>query len=159
NTVAIMPTAAQRRGDFSAALNPTVPCNGPDPAGPMICLNQGFDPDTTRLFNNGTTRGTVRTPLAHNVIPPTRIDPTPAIIQGMLPDANSPGLFNYTAPGYSNFRHTTIPSFKIDHNLNDKMKLSAFYSAAKTLSPNNNGFDQAFTAKQSQNALSQTVRI
>ena len=31
NTIGIVPTAAQRSGDFSAALLPT--CNGPDPAG------------------------------------------------------------------------------------------------------------------------------
>ena len=31
NTYAIVPTAAQRNGDFSAALSTT--CNGPDPAG------------------------------------------------------------------------------------------------------------------------------
>ena len=46
NTYAIVPTAAQRSGDFSAALRPT--CNGPDPAGQMVCLNEIFDPTTNR---------------------------------------------------------------------------------------------------------------
>ena len=57
-----------------------------------------------------------RTPFAGNKIPASRIDPTAAIIQNMIPLPNTPGLFNYTAPGYSNFRHTTIPSIKIDQS-------------------------------------------
>ena len=101
----------------------------------------------------------MRTPFPGNKIPLTRMDPTAAIIQDMIPAVNSPGLFNYTAPIYSNFRHTTIPSIKIDHSLSDKMKLSGYYSATKTFSPQNNGFPQPFTASQPQNALSQTVRL
>ncbi len=53
-------------------------------------------------------------PFPNNTIPASRIDPTAAIIQNMIPLPNTPGVFNYTAPGYSNFRHTTIPSIKID---------------------------------------------
>ena len=93
------------------------------------------------------------------MIPATRIDPTAAIIQNMIPLPNTPGLFNYTAPGYSNFRHTTIPSIKIDHSLSAKMKLAAYYSATKTFSPQTNGFPQPYTALQPQDALSQTIRI
>jgi hypothetical protein len=77
----------------------------------------------------------------------------------MIPLPNTPGLINYTAPGYLNFRHTTIPSIKIDQNLSAKMKFAAYYSANKTLSPQTNGFPQPFTALQPQDALSQTVRI
>jgi hypothetical protein len=155
NTLGVVPTAAQRRGDFSAALNPAIPCGGPDPAGQVVCLNQIFDPDTQRVVGGSP----VRSPFPGNVIPPTRIDPTAALIQSMIPESNAPGLFNYTPPGYSNFRHTTIPSFKIDHNLSAKIKLSGYYSSTKTLSPQFNGFDQPFTARQSQDALSRTVRL
>jgi hypothetical protein len=156
NTIGIVPSPAFRRGDFSAALNPTnVPCNGPDAAGQMICLNQIFDPATNRVVNGST----VRTPFPGNVIPSTRIDPTTALIQSLIPQPNSPGLFNYTAPGYTNFRHTTIPSVKFDHNLSDRMKLSFYYSATKTLSPQTNGFDQVYTGRQTQDALSHTVRL
>ncbi|HSP67743.1 MAG TPA: TonB-dependent receptor [Bryobacteraceae bacterium] len=156
NTIAVVPTAAQRAGDFSAALGqcatvaPTV-----DPINSSICLNQVFDPNTTRAVNGIT----VRDPFPGNKIELTRIDPTAKIIQDMIPQANRPGLFNYTPPTYSNFRHTTIPSFKIDHSLNDRMKLSGYYSATKTYSPQNNGFPQPFTATQPQNALSHTVRL
>jgi hypothetical protein len=155
NTQAIVPTVAQRNGDFSAALNPNVPCNGPDPAGQMVCLNEVFDPITERTVNGAT----VRSPFANNVIPMTRIDPTAAIVQNLIPLPNTPGLVNYTAPGYSNFRHTTIPSVKIDHNISSTMKLSGFYSATKTFSPQNNGFPQPFSTRQSENHLAQTIRI
>ena len=101
----------------------------------------------------------VRSPFPGNKIPLTSIDPTAKIIQDMIPAANAPGLFNYTAPAYSNYRHTTIPSIKIDHNLSARMKLSGYYSANKTFSPQNNGFTQPYTALQPQNALAQTIRL
>lgn len=153
NTVGIVPTAAQRTGDFSAALNGV--CNGPDTLQQKVCFNQVFDPKT-----NDTVGGSVvRTPFPGNKIPLTRIDPTANIIQNMIPAANSLGFLNYTAPAYSNYRHTTIPSVKIDHNLSAKMKLSGYYSATKTFSPQNNGFTQPYTALQPQNALAQTIRL
>ncbi len=80
-------------------------------------------------------------------------------IQKMMPLPNQTGLTNYLAPGYSNYRHTTIPSFKIDQNLSQKMKISGYYSATKTMSPQTNGFPQPYTALQPQNALAQTIRI
>jgi hypothetical protein len=155
NTVAIVPTVAQRNGDFSAALNPGVACNGPDPAGQMVCLNEVFDPTTERTVGGSQ----VRNPFPNNVIPVSRMDATAAIVQGLVPLPNTPGLVNYTAPGYSDFRHTTIPSVKIDHIITSQMKLSGYYSATKTLSPQNNGFPQPFSTKQAENYLAQTVRL
>ena len=154
NTIGIVPTAAQRTGDFSAAINASR-CGGPDPLGQPVCFNEVFDPATQTIVSGSP----VRTPFPGNKVPLTRIDPTAAIIQNMIPAVNSPGLFNYTAPNYSNYRHTTIPSVKIDHSLSDKLKLSGYYSATKTFSPQNNGFPQPFTATQPQNALSHTVRL
>ena len=121
----------------------------------MVCLNEIFDPTTNRTVNGSV----VRDPFLGNKIPTTRIDPTAAIIQNMIPLPNTPGLFNYTAPAYSNFRHTTIPSIKIDHNLSAKTKLAGYYSATKTFSPQTNGFPEPYTALQPQNPLAQTIRI
>ena len=52
NTYGIVPTAAQRGGDFSAALRPT--CNT-DPNGEQVCLNEVFDPNyqSHREWNRG----------------------------------------------------------------------------------------------------------
>ena len=155
NTIAIVPTVAQRSGDFSAALQPNVACNGPDPAGQQVCLNQIFDPNSQRVVNGST----VRSPFPGNMIPLTRMDPTAAIVQNLVPLPNSPGLTNYTAPGYSNFRHTTIPSFKIDHIITSKMKVAGYYSATDTNSPQNNGFPQPFSTLQSERYLAQTIRL
>jgi hypothetical protein len=153
NTYGIVPTDAQRNGDFSAALRPI--CNGPDPAGQMVCQNEIFDPSSNRTVGGSV----VRTPFPGNKIPKSAMDPTAAIIQNMIPEPNTPGVFNYTAPGYSNFRHTTIPSIKIDQLISEKVKLSGYYSATKTFSPQTNGFPEPYTALQPQDALAQTIRL
>ncbi|HEY6341713.1 MAG TPA: TonB-dependent receptor [Bryobacteraceae bacterium] len=157
NSYSTVPTLLQRQGNFAAALNAEGPpvCNGPDPAGQMVCLNEVFDPNSTRTVGGAQ----VRTPFPGNIVPATQMDPTAAIIQNMIPLPNAPGLFNYDVPAYSNFRHTTIPSIKIDQNISQRMKLSAYYSATKTYSPENNGFTQEFTALQPQNALANTTRV
>jgi hypothetical protein len=153
NTFGVVPSAAYRSGDFSAALNGV--CNGPDTLQQKVCVNEIFDPTTNQVVNGSV----VRTPFPGNKIPLTSIDPTAKIIQGMIPAATGLGLLNYNAPAYSNFRHTTIPSVKIDQNLSARMKLSGYYSATKTFSPQNNGFTQPYTALQPQNALAQTIRL
>jgi hypothetical protein len=160
NTVAIMPTAAQRTGDFSGALTGNCATVAPavDPVNSQICLNEVFNPGTTRVVSGIT----VRDPFAGNMVPLSAMDPTAKIIQDMLPlptTSDPKVLTNYTAPNYTNYRHTTIPSVKIDHSLSDRLKLSGYYSATKTYSPQNNGFPQPFTATQPQDALSHTVRL
>ncbi|HEY1239937.1 MAG TPA: carboxypeptidase-like regulatory domain-containing protein, partial [Bryobacteraceae bacterium] len=153
NTFGVVPNAAYRAGNFQGALTGT--CNGPDPIGQQVCQNELFDPGTTRVVNNAT----VRDPFPNNTIPQASFDPTAKIIQDMIPQPNAPGLLNYQAPAYSNYRHTTIPSVKIDQNISAKMKLAGYYSATKTYSPQTNGFTQPYTALQPQNALAQTIRL
>jgi Carboxypeptidase regulatory-like domain len=153
NTVAIVPTVAQQQGDFSGL--PQTTCNV-DPAGQNVCFNQIYNPTTQFTSANGIQE---RVPFANNKVPMTMMDPTALIIQNMMPQPNSAGLLDYTAPGYTNFRHTTIPSIKIDQAIGGKIKVSGYYSAIKTSSPQTNGFTQAYTALQPQNALSQTIRV
>ena len=153
NTIGVVPTAAQRQGDFSAALNPT--CNVVPASGASVCLNEIFDPQTNQTVNGVQER----TPFPNNKIPLSRIDPTAAIVQKMIPLPNTPGLFNYTAPPYLNFRHSTIPSIKIDHIINSKMKLSAYYSWNRQVSPQTNGFTEPYTALQPQHSATHIVRL
>jgi hypothetical protein len=157
NTIAIVPTAAERSGNFAPDEPPpfVVPCNGPDAAGQLVCPNEIFDPATRHTVNGSP----VETPFPGNTIPINRFDPTAVIIQNMLPMPNTPGLFNYTAPGYSDFRHTTIPSIKIDELLGPKLKLAVYYSANQTTSPQTNGFPQAFSTATPQDSLAQTARV
>jgi hypothetical protein len=56
-------------------------------------------------------------------------------------------------------RHTTIPSVKTDEIINSTTKLSGYYSATQTLSPQNNGFPQPFSTLQAENYLAQTIRL
>ncbi|MBV9769887.1 MAG: TonB-dependent receptor [Bryobacterales bacterium] len=155
NGIAIMPTAAERAGNFAPDEAAFLGCHGPDPAGQAVCPNEIFNPTTRRTVNGAT----VESPFPNNTIPASMIDPTAQIIQNMFPMPNAPGLFNYAVPGYSDYRHTTIPSIKVDQLISSKLKFSAYYSATKTLSPQTNGFSQPFTTVIPQNALAQTVRL
>lgn len=155
NGIAIMPTAAERAGNFGPDEAAFLGCHGPDPAGQPVCPNEIFDPTTRRTVNGAS----VESPFPGNAIPKSMLDPTALLIQNMFPMPNQPGLFNFAVPGYSDYRHTTIPSIKIDELISDKLKLSAYYSATKTFSPQTNGFSQAFTTVIPQNALAQTARV
>ncbi|HEY7391594.1 MAG TPA: carboxypeptidase-like regulatory domain-containing protein, partial [Bryobacteraceae bacterium] len=152
-TIGVVPTAAQRAGNFSAALNSA--CNVVPASGASVCLNEIFDPQTTKTVNGVQERN----PFPNNTIPGSRIDPTAAIIQNMIPLPNTPGLFNYTAPPYLNFRHSTIPSIKLDHIITAKMKLSAYYSWNRQVSPQTNGFTQPYTSLQPQHSTTNIVRL
>jgi hypothetical protein len=162
NGVATMPTAAQRAGNFGPDLVPSFiePCNTVNLGGGQsttICPNEIFDP-TTRHVVNGTP---VENPFPNNTIPKSMMDPTALLIQNMFPAPNNPagGFLNYAVPGYSDYRHTTIPSIKIDELISSKLKLSGYYSATKTYSPQTNGFPQPFSVATVQDSLAQTVRL
>jgi len=156
NSISQVPSALERNGNFGPDEAAFLGCNGPDPAGQPVCPNEIFDPTTRRIMNGAT----VATPFANNIVPMTRFDPTAAIIQNAFPMPNNPSpVLNYNVPGYGDYRHTTIPSIKIDELISSKLKLSGYYSATKTYSPQTNGFPQPFTTAIPQDALAQTVRV
>ncbi len=161
NSIAQMPNAQERAGNFSGDIPPPfiIPCNSVNLGGGQstsICPNEIFNP-TTRHQVNGIP---VENPFPNNTIPKSMMDPTALLIQNMFPSPNnSSPVFNYSVPGYSDYRHTTIPSIKIDELISSKMKLSGYYSATKTYSPQTNGFPQPFTTAIVQNSLAQTVRL
>ena len=163
NAIAQVPTAAERNGQFAQDIPPPfIPgfsCNGPDPAGQMVCPNEIFDPTSRHVVNGAT----VASPYPGNAIPKSAMDPTALLIQNMFPMPNNPSpVFNYSIPGFSDYRHTTIPSIKIDELLSAKLKLSGYYSVTKTYSPENNGFEGQYlplSVATVQNSLAQTVRL
>src|SRR5206468_3486256 len=118
NGLTTVPTEAYRQGNFSAALiNPLTIAGQPakDSLGVALIQNQVFDPATTRTAPDGSS---VRDPFPGNIVPLARMDPVGVKIQGFIPrPLNSLLTQNYPIPAYTNFRHTTIPSFKLDHNL------------------------------------------
>src|SRR3989441_7573117 len=159
-TIATVPTLAYRRGDFSRALLPQLIMNGQpavDPLGRPVLGNAIYDPRTTRLASDGSR---VRDQFPNNVIDPALMDPVALKIQSMIPLPTDNNLVNnYQVPGYTNFRHTTIPSFKIDYNFNDKNHLSWYFHQTHTVSPNANGFTQPFTEAISQDEVNYTTRV
>jgi Carboxypeptidase regulatory-like domain len=167
--IATVPTLAYRSGDFSRALqlqltlpDPTDPTGvrrmpAFDPLGNPVFQNAIYDPRTTQLAPNGSV---VRDQFRNNTIPQELMDPVALRIQSMIPlPTNNDLTNNYQIPGYSNFRHTTIPSFKIDHNFNQKNHLSWYFQQTHTVSPNANGFTQPFTDAISQNEMTYITRV
>ena len=155
NGIATVPTQAYRNGDFSGAA--VFPLPFTDPLGRPEFLNQVYDPTTTRTAPNGQV---VRDPFPNGVIPASMQDPVAAKLQALLPLPNLPGeLNNYAIPAYSNYRHTTIPSIKIDHQISSTIKISGFFSQTHSTSPNSNGFSAALAPVAPQDDRSSTYRV
>jgi hypothetical protein len=120
-----VPTAQYRVGNFSAATaavgNKVL---GTDPLGNPIVQNSIYDPATQMLAPNGLL---TRSPFPNNIIPPTELDPVALKIQSLIPQPQGPfatGLIqNYVNP-YTVHAINHIPSIKIDHSVNSKIKLS-----------------------------------
>jgi hypothetical protein len=164
NGVATMPIPAYTTGDFAAALLPFFQvCPGPStPTAvldkvPCYAANTIFDPTTRHTLANGTV---VENPFQGNSIAFSRLDPVALLLQSVFPAPNAPGLLNnYNIPPYSNFRHTTIPSIKMDQSLTSKMKLSGYFSFTGTNSPSSNGFAPDLLPPTPQVQRSYTTRI
>src|SRR6267378_3862684 len=158
--IATVPTLAYRRGDFSQALLPQLIMSGQaavDPQGRPVIGNTIYDPRTTRFAADGSR---IRDPFPNNTIPAELMDPVALNIQSMIPlPTNNNVVNNYQIPGYTNFGHTTIPSFKIDYNFNEKNHLSWYFHQTHTVSPNANGFTQPFTEAISQDEMNYTTRL
>src|ERR1051326_2235602 len=122
DTTITVPTDAYRAGNFASAL--TGRTLGTDPLGRPILEGQIFDPATTRSINGQL----VRDPFPGNIIPPQRLDKVALAIQKFIPDPTSPNLvsLNYR-PSFPNDRVTTNWSFKIDHQISAKAKISGLY--------------------------------
>src|SRR5262245_14767615 len=160
--LATVPTLKMRNGDFSEILGPQLTIGGTpavDPFGRPVRQNAIYNPATTRVAPDGTR---VRDPYDNNIIPVGQFDPVGKKIQDLLPLPTNNQLLinNYTIPTYENFRHTTIPSFKIDHNINDKNKLSFYFSTTRTRSPQANGFEtQPYSSVSPTESNAYTVRL
>lgn len=157
-----VPTDAYRVGNFSGALLGRLTIGGQpasDAVGTPLFQNQIFDPATQRPAPDGSI---VRDPFPNNTIPVTRLDRVALKIQEYMPLPRGPfaatPFNNYAIPPYENFRHTTIPSIKLDHNLSGAQKLSFFWSYNDQFSPNANGYSGPLAA-QPQDQYAHTTRL
>ncbi|MDQ2843991.1 MAG: TonB-dependent receptor [Acidobacteriota bacterium] len=122
----IVPTAAQRGGDFSANLTNTVVGNNPCTGGP-IYQGQIFDPTTTRSVNGVTCRD----PFPGNKIPTAQLSKVSQNILGFMPPPNIATLSNgdnYALSSSTPLYNTTY-TIRIDQSISDKSKIFAMYDS------------------------------
>ncbi|MDZ4802450.1 MAG: TonB-dependent receptor [Bryobacteraceae bacterium] len=149
-----VPTEAMRRGDFSAVL--TGRRIGTDPLGNAVFENVIYDPRTTRQQGGFP----VRDPFPDNVIPQSLLDPVALKIQSLIPAPINGNLVNNFERRSPYRKIQDIPSIKIDHNLSDKAKFSAYYSLMRTDKDNGqDGLPDPISARRDQIIRSNTLRI
>ncbi|MEP6963071.1 MAG: TonB-dependent receptor, partial [Acidobacteriota bacterium] len=173
--VATVPTLAYRAGDFTSAgctdydtanlvcrARPPVTLGGApafDTAGNAIINGGIYDPTSYRVVNGFPTR----TLYPNQRVPLTSFDRVATNIQSQFPLPTNNNLTNnYNIPAYTNYRHNTIPSIKIDHNLSSTMRISGYWGQTITNQPNANGFDAEkypWTGAQFNSYHNNTVRI
>src|SRR2546425_327343 len=118
----IMPTAAERAGDFSALT---------DPRGRPVII---YDPLTSRTVNGAV----VRDPFPGNKISADRINPVAAAMLKYMPmpDNNlDNGSTNYTRTALINNRFQQEYTVKLEHKITDKVSVSGFYLYNRTNEP------------------------
>jgi hypothetical protein len=142
-------------------INPLgFPVGGTSPTGQTDGVYQLFDPTTSRYVSNGANSGYVEEPFPGNIIPFSRMDPSALRYQAFFIHPTSAGTQNNSLqPAFSNYRHTTIPSIKIDQNVSSTIKVSGYYSATRTFSPNTNGYTNLEEPATPQVQNSQTIRL
>jgi len=119
-----VPSALQRAGDFSQTYNAR---------GVLVTI---YDPSTGRTVGSRT----VRDPFPGNRIPANRIDPVAAKLITFYPEANR---LPDDLSGANNFRGNDVTkltrnnyTIKIDHNLNERNKVSIRYIYNSDISSN-----------------------
>jgi Carboxypeptidase regulatory-like domain/TonB dependent receptor len=132
-TYTTVPTAAMRLGDFSGVLTGKQLTSGGkpavDPLGTPIMENVIYDPGTTSTTSAGLV---VRTPFPNNTIPTAKLDPTALAIQKIIPAPQNNLALNNWQQVYPNNKQMYVPSIKMDHSLNDKQRLSFYFSRFAT---------------------------
>lgn len=136
-----MPTPEMRDGDFSAWLGPQI---GTDALDRPVYRGEIYDPTTTRNVTAGqpdpvtgiiaTDDATIRDPFMYNgqlnVIPPDEFSKATSILLPLFPNPiNSRLLRNYPSiSGCCPVQNVDVGSIKIDHVINERHKLSSFFS-------------------------------
>jgi hypothetical protein len=157
-SLATLPTAAYRQGDFRAAL--TGVQLGVDVLGRPIMENAIYDPLTERTVTVNGRQFVVRDPFPNNVIPKERLDPVALKIQGLIPNPDNNELTNNWDPKIPNQTFQQIPSVKIDHNFNSNSKLSGYWSVQDTTQITGpDGLPIPITGRRDQKIYGHTVRV
>jgi hypothetical protein len=154
NVSTTVPTAAYRGGNFTSAL--TGRNLGNDLLGRPIFENTIYDPNSD--FFSGGLR--YRNPYStNNVIPLTQFDSVASKIQNLIPQPTNSGLTNNYLPTYTNPKYTLVPSVKADYQVNDKSKVSGFWSLNRQDNPNNGLMPPPIRSSQPRLVNSNTYRV
>ncbi len=166
NTTLTVPTQAYRAGDFSNPILFTQRVLGTDAIGRQILDGTVYDPATTRtvIGTSGAYAGqsvTIRDPFPGNKIPAGyALDPVAVKYQGFVPLPTDPNsLFNNYAVTTEDQPVTTIHSFKIDHSLSSKMKISGYYSLNDVRLNFPDGFKPPITGERDFTERTHTIRL
>jgi hypothetical protein len=141
-----VPTAAYLKGDFSAISPngtcslcaglgiPTTALGGTqlDPFGNKLYANEIYDPNSRAVATSGPLAGQgYALPFTNNMIQPAQFAQSTKNFLGLLQtlgvtaqNSNVTGNYLGTVPSQ---RYSVIPSFKIDHSISSKDKLSFYY--------------------------------
>jgi hypothetical protein len=123
---ATVPTAAYRNGDFSAALTGRTLT---DPTSGLTFPENGiYDPTSTQTVNGRV----VRTLFPNNTIPKSMMDPVAQKVQQLIPSpVNGQTTLNWQPQIVTNTTQQ-IPSLKLDQTINDRNRLSFFWTQQHT---------------------------
>lgn len=138
NNLVTVPTAQYRTGNFSAATSATANKSlGTDPLGRPIIQNAIYDPLSERAVSAGDSR-LIRDPFPNNIIPPSQLDRVALKVQALIPQPQGPfanGLIQNFLNPYQTKSVDYIPSIKIDHSFNSKIKLSGAWGWVHIATP------------------------
>jgi hypothetical protein len=155
-----VPNSAYLSGNLSNNLAVTGNRNlGTDFAGRPIIQNAIYDPATEVIDSAGRR---VLTPFPGNIIPANRIDPTVRKILDYFPKPNigNDAYVNNFAQSGAFYKLQQIPSLKIDHNFNDRMKISGYVGTQNTDKSNGvDGLPEVLSRVRIQNIWSMTSRV
>lgn len=164
-----VPTADYRQGNFSRALLTNQV--GTDALLRPIFPNMIYDPATRRTVTclaGSTTcaagsQVVVTDPFNNNTIAQNRLDPVALKVQALIPNPGNPNLrVNNYQGSYIQERLTGVPSFKIDHVLSSKHKVSFTFNRTRTqcdFCAGAEGFPKEITAAIGTDVRAHTERL
>ncbi len=151
-----LPTNAYRNGDFSSALTGRM-LIGTDPLGRQLFENAIYDPQTEQRAPNGQL---VRDVFPGNIIPRSRLDPVALKIQSLFPATDRGGNVLNWLQNTATSKFQDIPAVKVDHNVNDSIRTSFYYSVQNTDQITaNDGLPIPITERRDQSIYGHTTRL
>jgi len=151
------PTMAMRAGDFSAVEASAPKSLGTEPDGTPIAQYEIFDPASNYQYQGQT----LRTPFPGNIIPASRIDPVALKIQNLIPAPTNSNLVNNLVIADPLLTHVFVPSLKLDHTINDKTRISAYWGEWKNWVPKSgaDGYPYPLSAGRNFISANHTIRL